>query len=384
MWRYGLIFLSISVSACTTISLHPAPVRDETPVLERGWSYSETSEEYFKTMEAGVVPVDFSSPTIEGDRIILATARLGLSVINKDNGQMLWHRKAKTETFNGKPLVFQNNIIVGSEQGWVHSFRLDTGVEFWKIELPTSIRSAAVGAGDRIILTAADESVYALDPATGKILWTYKRPSFVGTSIYGSGNPAYIGGRIWVGFSDGALVELEPNDGSVIFEKSLRDNLKFNDVDAKPLPWKENILIPNYDGKLRLIKRDGTTIWEFPAGGARSPVITSYLGSSLVFSSSDGAVYLISAETGHEQWRHILKRGIPTGIGVIEDEKNPYVIVASSDQYIYALDLKTGKEVGKINLGRSSGSYSNLVVDAATRSVFVLSQFSRLYQIRVR
>lgn len=383
MFRFLLIAISLLSISCSSFLSKIGPVRPKEPVLQRGWAYTESSKEHADTVESNVQPLDFSSPTLEGEKIILSTSRLGLMVIAKESGQLLWKRNFKGEHFSTKPLVVNNKIIVGTDEGFVRSFQLDTGVEIWKAELPSGVRCAPILALDRIVLTTADEAVHALDPATGKLLWTYRRPSYSGTSIYGSGNPALIGGKIWIGFSEGTLVSLEPNDGSLLLEKSFRDNLKFNDIDAKPLAWKEHIIFPTYDGKLRMIKKDGTLVWETQAGASRSPVVSTSHGNSLLYSSSDGAVYLVEIESGKEIWHYNLSRGVPTGAVVYEANDKSYAIVASSDQYIYALDMKDGKELARVSLGRGSGAYATLAIDAKSKSVFVLSQFSRLYQLRV-
>jgi outer membrane protein assembly factor BamB len=379
VWQSFFCFLVLSSCA----SIRPGPIREVTPVLKRGWTYSENSRESKTTLEAGVTPVDFSSPVENGDHIVLATARIGLVVIHKDNGQVIWKRLALNETFSGKPLIAKNLIIIGSEEGYMHAFRLDNGQQVWKVPVPAPARGESVIIGDTVVFSCADESVHANDVMTGKELWTHRRPSYAGTSIFGGGNPAIIGGQIWIGFSDGTLTALDANDGSVKLEKNFRDNIKFNDIDARPLSWKENVIVATYDGKLRMLKRDGTTIWEFQAGGARSPVIATLDGASiLLLSSSEGSIFAINIENGQEIWHYNLKRGIPTGLTFIDGPK-PIVVSASSNEFIFALDMRTGKEMSRISLGQGSGSYSTPVADAKRRSVFILSQFSRLYQLQI-
>ncbi len=384
MKQLVLLTIVFTLSACATVNkFHPKAVREEEAVLQKGWSFVEKSGE--AELDTGVQPLTYGSPVLEGDRLVFGSERFGLMVIHKENGLVLWQKKIH-DGVSSQPLILQNKVYVGSDDGGFHAIDLQTGAELWQANFALSVQGAPILAGDRLIVGTIDESVHALDPSTGKILWTYKRPLVVGNSIKGGGNPAYINGNIWVGFSDGALVVLDTNDGSLKQERQFHDNPKFMNINAKPIAWHEGVLVPTYDGKLRYLKKDFNLIWEFPAGASRS-VLTSTLQGDLIFlPSTEGNVYAIHANTGKEAWHFTMNYGTPTSLALVQgsSEDKTTLIIASSEHKVYAVDALTGKELGKISLGRGSGSFSSIAVDQKLKNVYVLSHFSRIHQFKVR
>lgn len=316
----------------------------------------------------------FSGPTLAGNKVIYGSDRFGVRALAKQNGQLLWKKNLKA--VHVVPLVVGQRVFVGSALGDFYSLQLDSGEVNWQVNLGAAAKGEILSAFDRLFVATADEAVHALDPATGKILWTYRRSAFSGTSVTGGGSPAAIGGQVWAGFSDGNLVAINPQTGAMESERIYRDNTKFMDLDARVVGWKDGLLVNTYDGKLRYTRKDGTLIWEFGAGGAKAPLVTSE--GILFLPSSDGNVYAISGSAGKEIWRSSLRRGVPTSVALAQKGKKEYLVVGSSEEKIYLLDPATGKQLTQVSFGKGSGSYSPIAVDGD--KFFVLSSYSRLYQ----
>lgn len=375
--RFALCGLGLLLSACSTLSWKPAPVGEKSSPWRRGWTLIESDRDFFR-LESGVSPLSYSGPVISGAKIVFGSERFGLKAVSKQTGKVLW--QLPLPSVSVVPLVTDSAVFVGSDMGDFYRVNAESGRIEYQVALSAPIQGSMLLVLDRIYVASADEAVYALDPKTGKVLWTYRRPAFSGTSIRGGGNLAFIAGKIWTGFSDGALVGLNPESGALENERIFRDNLKFVDVDARVLGWKDQLLVANYDGKLRMLRKDLTTVWEFEAGGARTPLID---GETIYHASSSGMVYAIQASSGKEIWQQPLRRGVPTGMALMEKENRQYLAVASSEERAYLFAAETGKVLDSLSLGRGSGSYSPLVADVETQSFYLLSAYSRLYQIRL-
>lgn len=374
-----LLAVTAGLSACSSASLKPRSLRAEAPLIERGWSYSESSRD-FLGMESGLTPQSYGGPLVISERLIFASERFGLTALSKRTGQLLWQKKF-ADGVSALPFYQENNLYVGTDSGSLHRLNLDTGSESWAVNLGAPIQGSMAYAESRLFVSTADEALHGVDPATGKILWTYRRPSFGGTSIKGGGHPAVIGGLIWMGFSDGALVSVNPQTGAMESEKIFRDNLKFMDIDAKVIGWKEGLLVSTYDGHLRYLRKDGTLIWEFAAGGARAPLVTE--GDVVYLPSSDGTVYALQANSGKELWRYAFRRGVPTGISLVQRGSERLLVATGSEEKLIVLDAATGAVRAESSFGRGSGSFSPIAVDKDSNSFFVLSSYSRIYQFRV-
>lgn len=366
------------LTACSAVP-RPGPMRTPEPVLQRGWNFIESDKE-FLGQEAGQTPVSFSAPVLAGEKLIFGSDRFGLVALAKKNGQQLWRRELDGPVA-AQPLVSDTAIYAGSETGTLYSFELATGKETWKTALGAPVQGTFLLAYQRLFVGTADEGIHALDPATGKVLWTYRRPAFGGTSVRGGGNPSAINGKIWLGFSDGSLLSLNPETGAVESEKSFRDNLKFADIDAKVVGWREGMLVSTYDGRLRYLRKDGTLIWEFLAGGARAPLLSD--GDVIFYPSTDGTVYALSGNSGKEIWSYPLRRGVPTGMALITKNGRKLLALSISEEKVIVLDAGNGRMLGQSSLGRGSGSYGPIAADPESGHFYVLSHSSRVHEFRL-
>ena len=376
----GLLALTC-FAACSSqpVSWKPQAVRQERPLLQRGWSFVESEKEILG-LEAGSTQVSYSAPLVVGEKLVFGSERFGLTVLGKRSGQLLWQKRFP-EPVAAQPLAQEERLFVGTESGSLHQFDLESGNQKWEVNLSAPVTGSMLFAFDRLLVATADEALHAVDPATGKVMWVYRRPAFAGTGIRGGGHPAAINGKIWMGFSDGALVSIDPQTGGMDSERIFRDNLKFTDVDARVIGYKDGLLVTTYDGKLRHLRKDGSLAWEFAAGGARTPLLVE--GGTVYLPSSDGTVYAINADTGKESWRHVFHRGVPTGLALGQGGEKTVLVVTGSEEKVLALNPVNGELLGQSSLGRGSGSYSPVAVDDGGRTFYVLSSFSRIYQYRL-
>lgn len=376
----GILLVGGSLlTSCAGSRFRPQADRPERPVLTRGWAYAESEREML-SLDAGVTPVSYAGPVVAAERVVAGSDRFGVMAFGKRNGEVLWRRNFPEEVA-AQPFVHAGGVYVGTVLGGLHFLDLRTGAQKWEVGLGSPVQGEFLHAFDRLYVSTADGAVHALDPGTGKTIWSYRRAALGGTTIRGGGRPAAIGGRVWMGFGDGALVSLDPQSGAMLSEKLFRDNLKFLDLDAKVVGWRDGLFVATYDGKLRYLRADGSVVWEFAAGGARTPLVSE---TEIVYlPASDGTVYALRATTGKELWRYSLPRGVPTGLALIArpGKAGAALVVAGSEEWVTALDAASGRLLGRISVGRGSGTYAPLAVDGT--SFYMLSAYSRLYQFRL-
>ena len=374
-----LAVLTVGCSRVTRVVDKLSPVRESRPVLARGWTYVEEDQDRLN-LEAGVGQATLGSPVIVNEKVVFGSERFGIVAVNKKTGRRLWQREVPYGV-SGQILVKKNRIYVGGDDGKFRCLELDSGRELWVTNVDFPVQGSPVFAADRLYTYTNNDMIHALDPDTGKILWSYRRPPNGRTKVLGGGNLTYYIGMVWSGFSDGAIVGLDPLEGTVKQEITLADNTKFTDIDAQPLPWKAGLLVTTFDGKLRYLRKDLTEVWQFPAGGSRAPVVH---GDTLYFSSSEGTIYALNGSTGQEKWRFVLKRGVPTGLIMVNRGNRNILVAGTSNDHIYAIDPETGSDLGSVRLGGNSGTFSSIALDDETGNIFLLSSFSRLFQLRLQ
>jgi alcohol dehydrogenase (cytochrome c) len=80
-------------------------------------------------------------------------------------------------------------------------------------------QSYPLAIGGKLYVTTNDDNVFALDGATGKVLWQYKPPNsalFKNFGIAANRGLAYCDGRLFIAQLDMKLVALNPSDGKVL------------------------------------------------------------------------------------------------------------------------------------------------------------------------
>jgi outer membrane protein assembly factor BamB len=151
-----------------------------------------------------------STPITDGERVYAAFADdQGLRVVALDySGKVAWSvspgRFYSSHGFAASPVLYGAGVIVsGQQDGEAFVVTLDraSGTEIWRYQPAINLRSFATPiltqyeGRDQLILTGASQTL-ALEPSTGKPLWSAAGPSdkFVSTPSIGHGLVFSFGG----------------------------------------------------------------------------------------------------------------------------------------------------------------------------------------------
>jgi outer membrane protein assembly factor BamB len=169
----------------------------------------------------------------------------------------------------------------------------------WQFQTKNAIEGTVVIADDVVYVASADKFLYALDLKTGQPKW--KTQLAILTS-----SPGVKGDRVYVGDVDGKFYCVNRATGTVIWTFETQGQ-----ITAAPNFAGETVLIPAHDSTLYCLDKDGKKIWDFKIEG---PI---YGGVAV----ADGKTFL-----------------------------------AGCDSMLHVLDVKTGKELGNVDLKGQSGS----------------------------
>ena len=330
---------------------------------------------------AGDRGYEYSSMLTYENTLIFGSQGLGMVSIYPALQKQRW-RMMPPGGVQSPILLDKKNLYFQASDGFFYSLEAETGKVRWKVDLKSTFASRPSVWNGRIFVTTPQDSVYALDAGTGKVVWAYRRRSAESTNIRLCSSPLPLPGEVYVGLSDGFLIALNPEDGTLKWEKKLHFAKKFTDIDATPLLAGDRILVPTYDGELYALQpKTADVIWKNDLGGARRPTLDPTAGTNLVyFPSSASTVSSVDTQTGKIAWTFTLDGGAPTEVVVTGDR----LVFGSSTQYIYVLQKTTGKLLYRFNLGDGSGVAADPFLDEATGNVYFLSHAGNLYQFHVR
>lgn len=172
----------------------------------------------------------------------------------------------------------------------------------WEFKAKNSVEAAAVIADGVVYVGSADKNLYALDLKTGAERW--KTPLGIITA-----SPGINGDRVYVGDADGKFYCLDRTNGKLLW--TFDDAEQTGQITAAPNFDGDNVLIPTHNSTLYCLDKSGKKLWDFRIEG---PI---YGGVAV----ADGKTFL-----------------------------------AGCDSLMHVIDVKTGKELGNVDLKGQSGS----------------------------
>jgi outer membrane protein assembly factor BamB len=239
--------------------------------------------------------------------------------------------------------------------GYVWALDPESGGTQWKQSLP--VTSTVAHDGERLYVAAkVDEQGYvqAFDPATGDRSWRFDVPD--APRSYVTGTPASADGTLFVpathladdGTKTGALYALDPETGDVDWTFETASGLP-----TAPVVVEGRIHLATRGGTVHALTTAGDTEWSMDTG---SGILTrpTYADGRLFALTVNDIVALDDA--GDEQWRSASDRTQMTGMAVAGDTL--YV----GGEPLFALDVATGDEIFDIPVGEWHGSYGAPVV----------------------
>jgi len=278
-----------------------------------------------------------------------ATASLGHLAL-RPLPEKLWSRDIGAGNGTGlynfaQPVVAGNGVFTMDTHGVVSAFRLRTGKEMWGIDLSDELdeESAVNGAlalgMRRLFAVLGNGHLFALNPATGKVLWHQHVGGLIRTA------PSYSEGRVYVMTLDNVVYAY--------------------DVET------------------------GERLWSYQGLGEQAAVLgnsgIAVAGEVVVAPLSNGEIVALKADTGRILWLDSLALGrspLSQVANIIDNRAKPVInqgrlFVSSNVGRIGAFEAATGKrlwsrEVGGTQSPYAAGEYLFLVDN--TQKVYCLSQ----------
>ncbi len=267
------------------------------------------------------------------------------------------------------PVVMDNVIFFGTDEGIFWAIDVKTGEKKWKCVIGKSVQGKGIFSSplvyeDYVFFGAYDGTLYALDRFYGHLKWSFSGCDWIGSSPEISAEH----GLIFIGLEHG----LTGRHGSVVALNIFTGEKKWEYVSAA-FTHATPLYIPKYgflcvggnEGVLRTFNaNDGELIWQFETEGGGA-----YLGDSgfskgdiklapvfdeetdlVAFSSMDGWVYVLNCVDGSLRFRFstdYYDTTYKSGVYGKPLFTKKYIIFGALDKHVYCYDKKTGKLIWK-------------------------------------
>lgn len=342
-------------------------------VFEKSWVRHTVSGDYYLGARINHVaePILFSDLIIQGNELD------GIVAYNKTTGQIKWKHYI-TGGVPSSARLFNGYLFFGGGDGFFYSINATTGATKWSFPLRAEGIGTPLVTEDVVYFLAGNNSAYALKTLTGEQVWFYSRPDPADITVRGASEPTLKGKYLYLGFSDGALVAIDKEKGSLLWEKQLAQSVRFHDVDSKPIIDGDRIYVSSYDGQLYCLNlSNGQTIWVNDEGGFTPVTVSDNSPNIIFYSSSTRKVLALEKTSGKVIWATDLKKTIAGSPTLYRG----LVLIGEWSGSLRALDQLTGESVAFFETGR--GVTAKPIVDESTQSVFVMTADANLFALKL-
>lgn len=313
-----------------------------------------------------------SSPTVAAGIVYFGSTDGVLYAVDAATGAELWRHETGSPV-GGAPLVTDDLVVFTDRTHRVHAVDRATGLGVWTVEtgedlplrwgyegwdylLPSPTLATDLASRNTVLVGSGDGLLYALEPATGEELWSFRTGGRIRSA------PAVHDGVAYVGSGDGVVYGVSVAEGREVwrFETAgTRMNAADFGFDRTQIQSSPAVV----DGVLYIGSRDAslyavdlatrTPRWTLEDGTAWVVASPAVRGDR-VFSarSSSGAVRAVDAATGDELWA-VATGGLVFSSPVVAGDT---VYVASGSGWVLALDAGDGSERWRYPLESSSVS----------------------------
>ena len=284
-----------------------------------------------------------------------------LIAVDADSGNKKWEIKTKLP-FTGGPGVFENLLLMGTENGEVFAFDASTGTQLWSANVTSEVLAPPNAADGIVVVRCIDGRVFGLDANTGQRIWIYDHNVPLLT-LRGNAPLLLRAGVVYVGYDGGQVVALSMDDGTLMWEQTLvttegRTELeRLSDIDGQLVFINSDLLVSSYKNRLASLAADsGRLLWFKDISSATGVSVDRI---NLTLTDKDGNLWLLDRRNGAESWKHdqLLRRGLTRPVFY-----GSFIVVGDEDGYLHWINVDDGQFAAREKVGGKGFSGPPLVV----------------------
>jgi outer membrane protein assembly factor BamB len=215
-----------------------------------------------------------ATPIIQGGKLYTVGNKGDLHCLDARKGEVLWRRNLEKDydvqefAFNASPLIEGKLLIVcigsypGTQASSVLALDKDSGKQVWKAPTGGLTNSSPVvidAGGKRQLIVWAQDGVYALDPATGKVFWRERMRTAADSAVT---TPVCHQNLLLL---SGLMLKLDPEKpaAKVLWPDSKAASRRILSVTSTGLIQGGHVFSANSSGELVCLEADtGKQVWE--------------------------------------------------------------------------------------------------------------------------
>jgi outer membrane protein assembly factor BamB len=273
-----------------------------------------------------------AGPGLGAGTVILGSRDAEVVALNSENGELLWKSQVSSEVLS-VPVIAHGTVIVRTTDGAVIALNEKTGAKQWSYEHNAPALSVrGIGAPliveDNVIEGYDNGKLMALRLADGKYVWETsiaipKGRSEVERLVDLDVDPIEVAGVIYIASYHGGAAAVSELDGDVLWRNEAISSYTGLSNDFRYL-----YLSDSTDDVWQLDQRSGASLWKQKELHQRKLTAPAVYGSYVVVGDFEGYVHWLSTTDGRQLGR----------IKVADSEIDAKPIVVDNTVYVYAKD----------------------------------------------
>jgi outer membrane protein assembly factor BamB len=317
-----------------------------------------------------------AAPVAADGRIFAMDAGGAVTALSMD-GAVLWRASvlpdfdSSADVSGGGLAVVGASVYATTGAGEVLALEAASGALRWRQRLDGAISGPPSSDGARVYAVGRYGSAASLDTATGRILWQIDGAPRAG-GMLGAGAPAIDDSAVYLPFSGGQIEAVSPAGESlwraaIAGERLGRAYAGFGDITGDPAIVGGRIYVGSAAGRMAALDAGtGTTIWSAPEGALNAPLVA---GGSVFVVNDEARLVRLNANTGEVIWAQTMpyfEAERPRRLKAITAHYGPVLaggrlVVASGDGTLRLFDAASGTITGQADIPGGAASAPALV-----------------------
>ena len=339
------------------------------------------NQEYSKAKEQWVVQTGvgiYCSPAVEKDKVFVGDDLGCLTAYALKNGKKLWSF-ASGKRIVGTPAVSEGIVVFGSADRNIYGLNAADGSLRWKVEAAEPVLGAVTIHEGIAYVGASDKTFRAIDIQTGKVVWSYEQ-----VKGYIETKPLVVDDKVIFSAWDNTLYALEKATGKEIWKwTGGLTRMHFSPAAVWPVASNGKVFIADPQRAMTAVNlQNGETVWRTFRSQVRETIGLSEDGERVFSKTMNDSIVCYSTLTGtpEQVWASNVGFGYEHAPSMPQ-EKDGVVYGSTKEGLLFALEAKTGKIIWKHKIGNS---LINTVVPLNGREVLFTATSGEVGLIRMK
>ena len=339
------------------------------------------NQEYAKVKEQWIVQTGvgiYCSPAVENDQVFVGDDLGCLTAYALKNGKKLWSF-ASGKRIVGTPAVSQGIVVFGSADRTIYGLNAADGSLRWKVEASEPVLGAVTIHEGIAYVGASDKTFRAIDIQSGKVVWNYDQ-----VKGYIETKPLIADNKVIFSAWDNTLYALDKTTGKEIWKwTGGLTRMHFSPAAVWPVASNGKVFIADPQRAMTAIDlQNGETIWRTFRSQVRETIGLSEDGERVYSKTMNDSIvcYSTLTNTPEQVWTSNVGFGYEHAPSMPQ-EKDGVMYGSTKEGLLFALEAKTGKIIWKHKIGNS---LINTVVPLNGREVLFTATSGEVGLIRMK